>query len=138
MSHTEYTEQLQGVNYAYLPDDAIHTIELTDASRQTIDQFLQFMNELYRDLTDEDTVRLLVDYRQSGVPPLSYVINKSTQWANNLSVHPQARVAFVNKSDFLMSILGMMMKSLRFGHLKTRVFDKETAYQDAIEWLKKA
>lgn len=135
MVTTDVMTSLQDLTYTYDEANDIHITTLLKPTRRSMDDFVVVMNDIYRDLTDDDKVRVLVDYRQSGIPPIAYVVSKGREWASSLHVHPQARVAFVHRNDPLLRFLDVMVRSFKFGHLKTRFFTQENSFDDAIVWL---
>lgn len=128
--------ETEKICYEHIPDADIHTIRFYDDSREAYDQFIGVMDRIYEDVTVDDVIRILVDYRQSGVPNITYTFRKGMQWANGLSVHPEAKMAIVMQREFLLHMFSRLIDTMRFSHLSTRFFEEEDGYQDALAWLR--
>lgn len=124
-AHVEYTKEANDV----------HCITFKENTRQAVDAFIEYMTIIYGDVTIDDTVRILVDYRESGLPPIPYVTRRSVQWANRLSIHPPAKLAIVHRPDITVSILSMFVNMYSFGHLSTKFFEGDKGYTGALNWL---
>jgi len=133
--NTKKLSKSPAVTHETLAGD-LHIITFKESSRDAVDDYIRAMERIYVDLTPDDTVRILVDYRQSGIPPIRYLITRGLAWANSLKFHPAARLAIVNKADFTVSILGSLVKMYRFGHLSTNFFEEEAGYEKALIWLR--
>ncbi len=135
MSEEKIFTKSRYFEHTHLDEHKIHVVTFLVASRQCVEEFMTFMSQLYDGLTDDDEIRLLVDYRQSGMQPVAYVLRKGVKWANSLSAHPKAHIAFVHNADFVVGMFGALLNSLRFGHLRTQFFDGMDGYDKAQAWL---
>ncbi|MGJ3240765.1 MAG: hypothetical protein ACFE0Q_18795 [Anaerolineae bacterium] len=125
---------LQHVTYQHMPQD-VHLITFQHATREAVDEYIQLMDRIYDGLTETDMVRLIIDYRQSGIPPMRHLAQQGVKWANSLSIHPTARMAILHQPDLGISLLGLLVRSYNFGHLSTRFFKDEAGYQASLDWL---
>lgn len=123
------------VAYEYLTDKDIHVFTFLSASTLSIDEFLNQLDAVYSTMTEKDKVRLLIDYRESGIPPMRHMTRRGVEWANQLPIHPAARMAIVTKRDFLVTLFGQLVRTFRFNHLSTRFFEQENNYELALAWL---
>lgn len=124
-------------NYQHEPAHDIHIITLTEPTRVAVDECIQIMDSCYEGVTENDTIRFLIDYRQSGIPPMRYVFTAGQEWADSLEIHPNTKLAYVTNQNFSISMLGLLIRTLNFGHLQTRFFEEDKGYQDALEWIEK-
>ena len=125
------------LDYTYSTQANSHIFTFYKPTRQAYDDFLKLMTEIYQHVTLEDQVRVLVDYRQSGIPPIHYLIPKSLAWARTLAIHPEARLAVITRQDNLSRLLRGMTSTVRFGHLSTGIFEGDAGYEKALVWLQK-
>lgn len=135
MPEEKLLTRFETFEHTYLTEQNIHVVTFLVASRECVEEFMTFMTQLYDGLTDDDEISLLVDYRRSGMQPVAYVLRKGVKWANGLSAHPKAHIAFVHNADFVVGMFGALLNSLRFGHLRTQFFDGVDGYDKALAWL---
>lgn len=122
------------ITYQWLPDSQVHKISFAESSRQAVDEWLTVMKSLYDRLASTDKIRLLFDMSQSGTMPLIYAIGEGKRFADNLTFHPESRVAMLHPADRIRPFANVVLNALKMKHLRTRFFDVED--QDgAIAWL---
>lgn len=131
-SYTQTNDEL--VTYTTLAND-IHVITFKDASRKAVDAYIEAMATIYDNVTEDDTVRILIDYRETGLPPMRYSIQKSIRWTNSLDIHPTARLALVHGHEPMISLFTTWISSYKFGHLSMQLFEGDTGYTNALDWL---
>ncbi len=61
-------------------DSGIHSFVFHDSTREAVKQFSERLGEFYGDMARDETLCVLIDLIQSGIPPLQY----STQLARDL------------------------------------------------------
>lgn len=125
------------LSHRYEEVSRIHIMTFHKATRDAYDDFLALMTDIYQHVTPHDQVRLLIDYRQSGIPPIHYLLPRSLAWARSLKIHPEARLAAVTRQDALSRLLRGMTSTIRFGHLSTGIFEGEAGYDEALQWLQR-
>ena len=123
------------LTYTYSEQAQIHVMRFHKPTRQAYDDFLKLMTDIYEHVTLEDQVRILVDYRQSGLPPIHYLLPRSLAWVRTLKIHPEAPLAAVTRQDALSRLLRGMTAKIRFGHLSTGIFEGDKGYEQALVWL---
>lgn len=129
-------DQPKLVDYTSIESPRIHIMSLKVASRAAVDEYLGMMNEIYRDVTEHDEMRFLIDYRKSGMPSVPYVFRKGASWANSLQVHPPAWMAIVHQDEYIVGMMSTLIQTLRFGHLRMRFFKGDAGYDQAMAWLR--
>lgn len=122
------------VHYTYHKNENIHEMYFTQSSRGAVDEWVMLMTAIYKHITDKDSVRLLLDISDSGVLPLNYAIGQGRKWSNSLVIHPEARLAFLYRSDALRSLANTLLSALRMGHLRVRFFEPNNR-EGAVAWL---
>jgi hypothetical protein len=128
--------ELMLIEYRYIQKGPVHYLRYLESNRKSVDEGFMFADRLYQNLTQEDKVRLLIDYSDSGIPPVTYFMNKARRWANGLSIHPQARMAIIHPPDPIVSITGTLISMMRFDHLRTKFFrSSEDSYLESLDWL---
>ncbi len=132
------TINISDVTYTYHTDTDIHEFTFHKSSRQAVDDWLAHMNVIYEDKTRNDHLHFLIDARESGSLPLSYMFTAATKWVQQLRVHPHVRLALVNKpgENILTALSDKIVKTMRLGHLEMTNFYGDSKDQ-AITWLLK-
>ncbi len=127
---------LKTTEYTYLETSPIHYIRYLESSRKAVDEGLKITDIIYAEITEKDEVRFLVDYRTSGIPPVTYFMNRARQWAASLTIHPPAKMAIIHPPDPIVGITGTLINMMRFDHLRAHFFrGDDEAYDKAVAWL---
>jgi hypothetical protein len=130
------TYEEKRVAHAYDAERDFHHIRYLESSRETVEEWARLMTLIYDGLTEQDTVRLMLDERASGALPLTYAINRGVRWANSLAHHPKSRLAYMF-ADHKIAPLGNAMMAVvqrQIKHLTVRLFAPHQEAQ-AIAWL---
>lgn len=117
--------------YQHVEND-VHLFTFNKASAAAVDIFFEGLSAIYKDVTDDSIVLVIMDVRQSGLMPMSYAFRQARQWVNEQPHHPAAFVAVVHKDNFLLTFMELSFKSMRLGHLRTASFKELDA---AYQWL---
>ena len=135
MNNAPSRTHFKNFEYRYLEEQKIHVITFLVSSRECTDEFMSFLTQLYDGLTSEDELSMLVDYRQSGMQPVAYVLRKGASWSNSLATHPKVHIAFIHKGEFVVGMFGALLNRLNFGHLRAQFYDGIDGYDKGIVWL---
>ncbi len=122
------------VTYIYHDDTQVHEFAFKKSSRQTIDEWVVVMDELYKGLKDTDEVKFIFDFTTSGAMPLNYAFTKAREWSNSLEVHPQAMLACIYPNDTFRPIINSFFKLVRLDHITMRFFSPNMK-DEAFKWL---
>ena len=124
------------LTYTYHTDTGIHAFTFRKSNRAAVDDWLAHMDAIYADKTGADSLAILIDLRQSGTLPLSYIFTRATKWVRQLRVHPQVRLALLNKpgENILTALSDKFLQTMRLGHLETANFYGQ-ADDKALDWL---
>lgn len=127
--------------YARLPNGIEHVI-LLDNSRQAADGLLDFFDRYLTALdpnTNTPPLVVLVELRQSGMPPLAYL---SRCYQDLLKMHApkqlRARIAYVYVGGFVMPIVSSIFRLIRNATLVERRFYPIGEKAEAEAWLLEA
>lgn len=127
------------VSYRWLQPEDIHELVFYQATREAAEVGLEYIENLYQHLTEDSSVRILLDLRASGMLPFSTILSQGRQWSRRVKIHPQARLALLINHDAMLTLINPIFKLMRFGHLHTQGFQGEVsnnAVRDrAIAWL---
>ncbi len=134
MNPSSTTSASQFVTYRYLEAQDIHVLTFHKATREAAQEGLEHVLRVYEKIDESQTVRLLLDLRQSGMLPFTSVISQGRMWTKRVNKHPKARLALLTRPDALHTLVTQVFNMLRFNHLKTQVFEGD-AQADAIAWL---
>jgi hypothetical protein len=135
MTQPTQAQELSYIDYEYQPETDIHMMRFREDTRKAVDEYFERMDAIYQDVNEDDRMRLLVDYRDSGIPPMRYIMREGMTWTNSLTMHPPARLAIVHSGTLAVTLLGSLIQALNFGHLSTKFFSGETGTDDALKWL---
>lgn len=124
---------IKDLEYQFIEEDAIHQMTFNFASRMAVDEWFRIMDDYYKGLKPDDQVRILNDYRKSGLPAMAYTFRRGRAWTSNMPFHPPAKLAIVHSSDVIIPIASILIQNLRFSHLKVNFFRE---VDKAMAWLK--
>ncbi len=124
------------LTYNYRTETGVHEFVFHQANRAAVDDWLDYMNQIYDGKTQQDKIYFLLDLRQSGSLPMTYSSSKGLQWMKALKVHPKVRLAMINKPEetILTALFDRLLQTMRLGHLKSANFYGD-ADDKALEWL---
>ena len=118
--------------------NGIDHLLLLDNSRLAADDLVDFIDHHLKTLDQHETrpLILLVELRQTGMPPLAYL---SRTYQDMLKTHPtdrfHARIAYLYLGGFVMPIVASFFRLIRnASHVERRFYNvKDRA--EAEEWL---
>jgi hypothetical protein len=116
-------------------DTGIVELTFTEASREAVDELLLHMDEIYRSADANPIVRVLVDHRNVGMQPVTYMYQKMREWNASHRVYFSSRAAILIDDTFLVRLVDSLLKTvLRTAMVEIRYFtsgDRDAA----IRWL---
>jgi hypothetical protein len=120
----------------------IHEIRMHDNSRQAVDVMTARMEALIESWnTDEDgdEMRLLINMSESGVPSVTYAMQKIRKWFNdyrNILGNMHIREAYLapTSSEMVLSLAESFAKVLPIA-VEVKFFPQDD-HESAIEWLR--
>lgn len=120
------------IEYIYLNEHDIHKFIWHDKSKQATIDYLEMFKDIHFALSDDDlTMRVLLDYTETGSPPFNSVAQSLEGFKPRTDV--QIRVAHLyNDSTFPVMMQNIVMYNRIAGD---RRFFKIDEIQAAIEWL---
>jgi len=128
---------LATIRYAVF-DDKIHEIQFLNRSPAAVRDLFRHYDRLYDTTSHKQTLRYLIDWHQSGWPPLSYVFVCGREW---LDKHPDfhaTRTAYIYNNEFMVplatSLARMLSNYVKDDRLQWRFFHVSQRSK-ALEWL---
>jgi hypothetical protein len=116
-------------------DNGVLELTFTEASREAVDELLLHMNEIYRTAGANEIVRVLVDHRNVGMQPVTYMYQKMREWNASHRVYFSSRAAILIDDTFLVRLVDSLLNTV----LRTTVVDIRyfsSGQRDAaIRWL---
>jgi len=112
--------------------NSIYVFTFLKPSRCAVDEWLAHLDMIFASTPPDKKVRYIMDYRGSGIPPITYGAQRSRQWLRENAHHNLVRVAFLYQSGALISMLDSMIRYLNASRVTLRFFQQE---DDAINWL---
>lgn len=108
----------------------------TTPSQHAVDEWFGYLDALY-DITPVHTrVRMLLDLRQSGVLPMTYVMHQGRLW---LEAHPArhtVQTAIVHGVDFPLSLAQTYFRLVGVTEGRDARFFSANRHEEALQWLR--
>lgn len=111
------------ITYSYIAEDDIHVFVFHQSTRQAVDEWVEQMDLIYAELTEDSIVRILMDIRESGALPVNHAITRGREWMNSLLIHPPAALVYLTGGDLVTKLISNIISSMRLGHLWVAVAD---------------
>lgn len=116
-------------------ENGVHELIFTEASREAVDELLLHMDEIYGMTGAKDIVRVLVDHRNVGMEPVTYMFQKMREWNASHRVYFYSRAAILIDETFLVWLVDSLLKTvLRTAAVEIRYF-ASSERDAAINWL---
>ncbi len=112
----------------------IHEFVFAESTARAFDFWMSTMTEIYKPLTAQSRVRMIIDTRRSGLLPMTYTMQHTRRWLRETPVHPPARVVLLHNNDRMVSLMSSFMQTLRLGHLTVKTFGRDER-DAAVAWL---
>jgi hypothetical protein len=122
-----------------LNENGVHEYTIHDASRDSIDVWLQMMTVLVDGLNREETdapVLMLIDNSQiAASAPLNYVMTSLQRWSKNTYRRRRAYVAVIMGNSAIIGVVDLLLRTFRLSDTVRlfRASEKDVAYT----WLDK-
>lgn len=115
-------------------ENGIHIFTLNEGSRQSADDFADMWAQLLKAADPQVPIRVLVDMRKDGPPPLAYGARRVSE-TYSIYGKPglQIRSAFVFKDGVLMRMVASFME--RTWQRANRRYFQSHQYDEALAWL---
>lgn len=122
------------VVYQHLVTEDIHALTFVKASRLSSEQGMDLVMDIFNQATPETTIRLLLDFRATGLLPMNNILSQGRLWRTRVKVHPPTRMAMLMPPAAVASLLQPIFGLLRFSHLQTQIFQGDE-HEGAVRWL---
>lgn len=126
-------------NSMYTEQDGVHYFTLLKSNRAAMDEFIELAEVVFdRHIESGEMLRVLVDFRPAGLPPLGYAVPKLRAFlADRRANMPPIRAAYMHNSGAMVSLLRTFMDMMPVRATERRIFnDEEEA--EALAWLLEA
>jgi len=114
-------------------DNGVHEFVFSDASRAAFDEFLANLEQVAEARQPDERVCLLLDWRQSGIPPLQYAFQRVREYLQKHPSEGDGRTAIVYDYGALVSLMQSFVRLLD-SDSRTRLFPADQ-HAAAIAWL---
>jgi len=119
----------------YRWDDDLHIFCFSIPSRAAVDSWLSQLSTIYAQNTLHTPVTQLLDIRQSGMLPMTYVFNQLQTWIPRHQGNPTLYTAVLHNDPATVAIVQPFMRMLGVERdYKFRFFGGH-AQENAIDWL---
>lgn len=116
-----------------LLDDSIHAFTFVDASREAVDEYYDHMALIVAYADPTERLRMLIDIRESGVPPIGHLVAQTRRFNATHRVRLKTATAVIYANSGMLSLMDSA------AHLLTRPEYNKIAffqsYEDAVDWL---
>lgn len=114
-------------------ENGIHYFRFNRASKEALDQHFQILEAELASTSTEAAVRVLLDFRPAGFPPITYAFQKVRAMNRRIPQRPQQRLAFLHHPNALTAVV---QNFIRLQRLKDPAhFFPAEQYDQAITWL---
>lgn len=124
------------VHQHYLNND-VHKLVLQEDTTEAVDEAIAHMDAILNTHDVSKPLLLLIDVRQSGVPPLQYFFRSVRKLYSAREQLPPIRAAYLYQDNVLLVLIQAFFDALRLtlGMTASRRFLQNASEFDAIEWL---
>ncbi|NWF68986.1 MAG: hypothetical protein HXY40_07865 [Chloroflexi bacterium] len=122
----------QSACHYQLLETGIHQFVFTLPSRQAVDVWIQHLMTIYE---QQQATLFLLDIRESGILPMTYVFQRLSQWVATHPRRPLTYVALLHKDVAPIALVQPFIHMLGIdGTYKMRFFGEQMRAQ-AVHWL---
>jgi hypothetical protein len=121
-------------SYARL-ENGIHRFEITENTRQGVDEFFGLRRKLQDELVEKETM-LLVYLSMAHLPSISYIMNHVVKLAQDYPRIQPTYTAIIYRRGMLVFVLNNFLKVFLRSKDRVRFFAEDEA-DKAVEWLMK-
>lgn len=114
-------------------ENGIHYFRFNKASKEALDQQVQILEAQLASTPTIATVRVLLDFRPAGFPPITYAFQKVTAMNRRIPQRPPQRLAFLHHPNVLTQVVQSFIRLERMKD-PARFFPAEM-YDAAVGWL---
>jgi len=121
------------VSYNYLESYNIHEFIFSESSRWAMDEYIEFIHELYEEHFKDQEFRVILDISQSGMLPIRYSSAIMEKTVKELAPFPKPHIAYLSDDTTIHNLISTvnMGASSRGSWIQYSV----TQRSQAIEWL---
>ena len=114
-------------------ENGIHYFRFNKASKEALDQQVEKLGEILASTSTSATVRVLLDFRPAGFPPITYAFQKVRAMNMSIPQRPPQRLAFLHHPNVLTQVVQSFIQLQR---MKDPIhFFPAEQYDAAIGWL---
>lgn len=120
-----------------LHDDGIHEFIFHVASHQAVDTFMEQVSSIFDSVAVNETVSLVIDLSESGLPSLRYAMAKTKQRTNQYftdraeSPKHLVHIALISTNSIIQTFK-FFMEQLARGNTRMKICANR---EDAMQWL---
>lgn len=124
------------VHQHYLNND-VHKLVLQQDTSEAVDAAIAHMDDILNSHDVNETLLLLIDVRESGVPPLQYFFRSVRKLYSSREQLPSIRAAYLYQDNVLLVLIQAFFDALRLtlGMNASRRFLQNATEFEAVEWL---
>lgn len=116
--------------------DGIHKLKLLESSKAAVDQWIGYIDRICT--TEDNAPLLLIDFTQSGLPPVNYFISRITDWQKARPFACVGRCAVLYRgTGMTLSLLENIAHLLDFFQAPQTQFFQKKYEEEAQQWLHK-
>jgi hypothetical protein len=117
--------------HTYL-ENGVHEFVLKEASRAAVDEFLDLLDAVFRVTLPEETIPYLMDFRESGIPPLGYTTSRTKAFLKQYPHGPRGRSAYLHGPGSVDSTVRSLVNLVNPGMSERFAADQR---DEAVNWL---
>jgi hypothetical protein len=120
-------------HYSYLRED-IHAFSFKSPSQAAVNQFVHYLDDL-RVNDSPHTIRLLLDWSESGLLPLTYTFQQARKFLAQHLNWRTTRIAILYGANFPIVMAETFFRMVRFSISYEVKFFPVEARSQALDWL---
>jgi hypothetical protein len=118
-----------------LLDNGIHKFVFNESNRHAVDEHVAILKELYQNSNPDTIIRVLIDLRPAGWPPMSYTMSSLQKLNAQFPKAPKQRYAFLYSQGALFSVAQSFFNIINRNMNTPANFFKGDMERQAMDWL---
>jgi hypothetical protein len=120
---------------SYQYTNGIHEFVFLKGSRRAVDEYLAELRRIFESASSDSTVKVLLDIRQTGLPPIAYLSAQIHEWHKECpSVGMTYTAILYSGSSALMLLKNLTRLFSRNGQEQVRFFEQDRR-DEAMAWM---
>lgn len=125
----------QGTGCTYHYDAGIHRFVFHRANAAAVDEFLRYLAQILNETSKHEVIRLLIDLRSEGIPPIGYAYPALKRLFSLQSRQRRFKSAYLYKRGTLVHVLPTFLDIVLQKVIRRFFIDGAESEAEAVLWL---